>query len=490
MSALTSLAQLEAVASGVAQPLATVRHCHMAEAPLVLIPLKLAGEAAAPLAVMLGAGPDDPTMLMVPQPRNRDLRFAFAADLAKLVLNHIETSRGAVEELPPGKDGDDRIRYGDAPQILVPNRGGIGFLRMLGRSTRFRSTEGPYAVEPSVPVLGRWLTWFADRYDRPGSSLLLAATETLRMHWATGQSSLEDGNLAALLGWIDPPDGLDGPAAAALAEDPVSCPPAGPSTDPTFDNEVLAPAIAAYHASGGDHRAEERLRTVLAGQLAPTWDVMWRAAALLRELPEGASVPGRWERDRDAFTYYHQTFGEAYPQARRDSPVRAAKRLHDLERAQDAYDAQRAFDDPLVMAEHRLSGQAFGGVVTECDPTRLDETGKRPKLRPYLRIGTEDPVRLDVGTTVCNAARPSLKGKVVEFGVGGVLLELTGGMGRKLSPEPGSVPGVGDRVCFTSLTDGSYGAARFPEREDTPWTHGGPPEEYVPTDEDAEEEWS
>lgn len=490
MSALSSLARLQAVAAGTAQPLATVRHCHLADAPLVLVPLKLAGEAAAPLAVMAGSTPDDPVLLAVPQPRNRDLRFAFAAAFAKLVLNHVETSRGAVEELPPDREGGERIRYGDAPQLLVPNRGGVAFLRLMGRSTRFRSTEGPYAVDPAVPVLGRWLTWFTERHDHPGSSLLQAMTETLRLHWATGQSSLEDGNLAALTGWIDPPDGMDGPAAAARAEDPVICPPAGPATDPTFDNEVLAPAIAAYDRSGPGSRAEERLRSVLAGQLTPTWDLMWRAVALLRTLPEGASVPRRWERDRDAFTYYHQTFGEAYPQARRDPPVRAARRLHDLERAQDAYDAQRAFDDPLVMAEHRLAGQAFGGTVTECDPTRLDETGRRPKLRPLLRVGTRDPVRLDVGTAVCAAARPALKGRIVEIGDGSVLLELTGGMGRRLTPEPGVVPAAGDRVCFTSLTEGSFGAARFPDREDTPWTHGGPPGEYVPTGEDAAEEWS
>ncbi|HEY8481778.1 MAG TPA: hypothetical protein VIL71_18285, partial [Spirillospora sp.] len=189
-------------------------------------------------------------------------------------------------------------------------------------------------------------------------------------------------------------------------------------------------------------------------------------------------------------TYYHQTFGEAYPQARRDSPVRAARRLHDLERAHEAYEAQRAFDDPLVMAEHRLAGEAFGGVVVECDPERLDETGKRPKLRPLLRVETSDPVRLEPGTTVCSAARPALKGRIVRVGGGAVVLELTAGMGRKLTPEPGVVPRVGDRVCFTSLMEGSYGVAKFPDREDTPWTHGGPPEDYVPTDEDAAEEWS
>jgi hypothetical protein len=492
VSVLSSLAQLEAARNGRAQPLATVRHCHLAEAPLVVIPLKLAGEAAAPLAVMLGTGRSDPTTLIVPQPRNRDLRFAFAADLAKPVLNHIEASRGDIEELPPSKDGEERIRYGDAPQVLVPNRGGVGFLRLLGRSTRFRRTEGPYAVDAAVPVLGRWLTWFADRNDHPGSSLLMAVTDVLRLHWATGQSALEDGNLAALMGWVAPPDGMDGLAAAALAEDPVACPPAGPATDPSFDNEVLAPAITAYDRSGGDPRAEERVRRALESQLTPTWELMWRAVDVLRELPEGASVPSRWERDRDVFTYYHQTFGEAYPQARRDPPVRAARRLHDLERAQEAYEAQRAFDDPLVMAEHRLAGQAFGGEVVECDPTRLDETGKRPKLRPHLRVRTADPVRLEPGTAVCEASRPSLKGRVVEVdaAAGVLLVELTGGMGRKLVPEPGVVPETGSRVVFTSRTADSWGTARFPDSEDTPWTHGGPPGEHVPDDEDAAEDWS
>ncbi|WP_308287256.1 hypothetical protein [Actinomadura parmotrematis] len=487
---LTSLAQVQAAAAGVAQPVATVRHCHLAAAPLVMVPLKMAGEAAAPLAVMLGSDRAAPELLAVPQPRNRDLRFAFAAEFAKLVLEHVAANVGAAESLGEGKDGEERVRYTEAPQILLPNRGGVGFLRLLGRSTRFRRTEGPYAVEPAVPALGRWLTWYADRHDRPGSSLLLTMTETLRLHWATGQSSLEDGNLAALVGWIDPPDGLDGPAAARRAEDPVASPPAGPATDPTFDNEVLAPAIAAYDGAGRDPRAEERVRDALRGQLAPTWDLMWRSVDLLRTLPEGGSVARRWERDRDGFTWFHRSFAESLPQPRRDIAVRAARRLHDLERAQDAYEAQRAFDDPLVMIEHRLNGLAFGGVVVGGDPARLDESGKRPKLRPHLLVATGDPVRLDPGATVVNAARPGLKGRVLEVGADGVLVELTGGMGRGLVPAAGSVPQVGERVVFTSLTEGSFGPARFPEAEDTPWTHGGPPAEYVPTDEDAQEDWS
>jgi hypothetical protein len=71
-----------------------------------------------------------------------------------------------------------------------------------------------------------------------------------------------------------------------------------------------------------------------------------------------------------------------------------------------------------------------------------------------------------------------------------VVLELKGGMGRSLTPPPGSVPAVGEDVTYTSLRDDFQPAPKFPDKEDTPWTHGGPPPEYVPDDDDAREDWS
>ncbi len=209
MSTLTSLARAQAVRADRAQPIATVRHVHLHEPPLVLIPLTLAGEANAPQAAMVGDHPDEPRLLVVPQPRNRDQRFAFAASLASIVVSYIDGfTAGSLETVPTDRGRDSRYWYADAPQILVPNAGGISFLRLFGRSTRIRRPYGDYAVAPAVPMLGRWLTFFAERTEHPGSCLLLAATDALTLHWATGQSAVEDQNLAALLGWIDPPAGL------------------------------------------------------------------------------------------------------------------------------------------------------------------------------------------------------------------------------------------------------------------------------------------
>src|SRR6266702_5066673 len=297
MSTLTSLARAVALERGRAQPACTVRHLHVSGRPLVFIPLALAGEAGAPLAAMAGADPDSPRLLVVPQPRNRDQRFAFAADLAAVIVPYIESFFRALEPVPGGRE--PRSRFADAPQILVPGPAALGFTRLLGRSTRFWRSEGAYAVPEPVPLLGRWLTYLAERAEYPGSSLLVAATGALALHWASGQSPVEDLNLAALLGWIDPPAGLTGAEAAAAAEDPVAWPPAGPATDPTFDNEVLAPLMAAHDraAASGDGRSVRRARSaledVLAGQLSPTWRLMWQAVRLLRRASRRAGMSPR-----------------------------------------------------------------------------------------------------------------------------------------------------------------------------------------------------
>ncbi|WP_432984249.1 hypothetical protein [Dactylosporangium sp. CA-233914] len=494
MSSLTALARALAVRHEAAQPITTVRHTHVAQRPLVFIPLTLAGEANAPLAALAGDDPDRPRLLIVPQPRNRDQRFQFAAELGRLVVSYVDGFARHQEDVK------GRRRFTDAPQLLVPNPGGVEFVRLFGRSTRLRRTYGEYAVKPVVPLLGKWLTFFAERAEHPGSALMLAMTSTLTQHWATGQSAVEDANLAAVLAWLDPQDDRSPFEAALDAEDPDIWPPAGPATDPAFDAGSLAPAIERYAKTDADsvarRAARERLESVLRGQLEPTWRLMWRAVSLLRTLPPGASVLERWADDRDAYTNFATYVQEpgSLPQARRDSAVAAAKRLNRLERAQAQYDAQRALDDPLVMAEFRLAGEAFAGEVVAAEADRLDATGPRRKLRPHVTVRTSDPLRLTVGAELRSPARRTQTARILTVSEvdGGldVRLELTGGMGRALTPAPGSVPEFGERVTYSTVSAGFQPGGNFPAVEDTPWTHGGPPPPPEPTEEDAVEAWS
>ncbi|MEU5081270.1 MULTISPECIES: hypothetical protein [Streptomyces] len=517
MSLITTLARLEAVDSGRAQPAATVRHRHLSDRPLVFVPLTTSGETGAPLGALVGTDRDAPRLLVVPQPRDRDLRFTFLADLADVVLPHIESYADAVEAAERTETDPEtgkRVKVAaelcaDAPQLIVPSRTGLDFVRLLGRSMRFRRTaeqdpDAPYPAPPRVPLLGRWLTHYGERARVPGSSLLLALTDVLSRHWATGQSGLEDEHLGALLAWIDPPEGTTGAEAARRAElardadGQLLCPPAGPATDPAFDNKLLAPAIERYDRArtalaaaedplAADARlaaltaAEREIRDLVASRTRPTWDAVWRGLDLLRALPAGAHVEGRWTRDRWSFTAHRDRVraGEP-PQPRRDDAVTAANKLATREREQARLEAQEALDDPLVMAGRRLAGEAFAGEVT--DVVMAYSEGRRPSPRPLVTVRTDDRPHLAERARVYRSldGRPQ-SAEFVGYEAEGVLtLRVLDRMGRGKEPEPGSVPEKGDRVCFTLFEHEQRGGAKLPDPEDTPWTHGGPPGEAAP----------
>jgi hypothetical protein len=114
MSLLTALARAQAVEAGRAQPLTTVRHTFLSDRPLVLVPLVLAGEAAAPLAAMVGDDEAAPTLLVVNNPRNRTQRFDFVADLAGIVLSYVNRRTRTVEPNPASRG--TKMRNADAPQ--------------------------------------------------------------------------------------------------------------------------------------------------------------------------------------------------------------------------------------------------------------------------------------------------------------------------------------------------------------------------------------
>ena len=141
-----------------------------------------------------------------------------------------------------------------------------------------------------------------------------------------------------------------------------------------------------------------------------------------------------------------------------------------------------------------MTGEAFAGAVTAAEPDRVDATGRRRVLRPRVTVETDDVVLAVPGTVLTSPARPSQQARVVSVAPAGdrtaVLLQLRGGMGRALTPEPGSVPETGEAVCYATFGDGFQRLPDFPAPEDTPWTHGGPPQPYVPSDDDAGEAWS
>ena len=277
MTLLTTLARLEAASTGRAQPLSRVRHRHLSGQPLVLIPLTLAGDPATPVAAMAGTSRTARGCWSCRSPATASSACASWPAWPGPCWTTSPPGRPTTEMVPATSKREERRRYADAPQILVPNRAARDYLGLLGRATRFQPTDGPYAVDPSVPVLGRWLTFLADRADHPGSALLADLTTLLAAQWATGQSPLEDAHLAAQLAWIDPPAGHDRPAGRARRRGPAPLPARRPATDPGFDRAILEPLVRNHDRASQDRdqpgtaRAAAEITEAVRGQLEPTW---------------------------------------------------------------------------------------------------------------------------------------------------------------------------------------------------------------------------
>jgi hypothetical protein len=486
MSIWVAAARLEAAERRIAEPIAAYHHRRLTDRPLVIIPLFLTGEASAPLAVAIGSARSERQILTVPQPRSLQQRDVLVTRLAQIIMAYVDAHTSARSTRVDTK-GKEHSWYTNAPQIIVPNPAGITALAHIGRMTRFSRVDGPYALDPIVPRCGCWLTFFADRGEQAGSALLTSATDLLCEQWATGQSPEEDTSLPALLAWIDPPEGFDALEAARTTEDPLLVPPAGPATDPGFDNAHLEGAMSAYDKAhrADDQRAQreavERLTDALTTQLAPTWESVWNAISLLRALPEAPSAAARWLTDCEAFTTYSDYLESGgLPQPRRDSPRAAAERLARLEQAQTEYDARRALEDPMILAERRCEGEAFTGTVTTREPDRTETSGKnRTVLRPRFTLTTQDPLRLGSGSGLL--ASPGMpqghRAKIIAIaadkGVSTVTLEVTKGMGTPKKPTPGTVPDIGREVSYTLAPD-YRPTPKFPPAEQTPWTHRHP----------------
>ena len=507
MSRVSALAHLEAMETMTAVLLTRFRHRHLSDRPLVVVPLTMAGEAGIPLAAMVGDAKRSPTLLVVGQPRNRDQRFAFAADFGRIVMDYIDSCRQNRREIA-SRSEEPRSQYTNAPQILVPNLGGIKALGDLGRMCRFRRPTDPYPVPAVVPRLGMWLTFLVETAERAGTSMLLPVTGLLAEHWATGQSVLEDQNLASLMAWIAPPDGLSVQQAMADAENPTVCPPAGPATSPEFDNTYLAPAIRRFDTARatGDQQAvadaQANLRDLIGEQIKPTWRTMWTAISLLRGVPEAPRAATRFASDCASFTVYsdYQDSGDALPQPKRDGAIGAAKRLSRLERALAGFEADMAFDDPYILADRRSLGEAFAGVVVAAEPNRVVTTDTNRRVpRPWVTVRTLDPIRLADDSKLISPSMPAGHKAVIVSTIRDgeaslVTVEVTGGMGRARVPKAGTVPAIGQRVAY--LPDPGWRPTPvFPEPDQIPWTHTVDAEDSESadpeaSDEAAAEEWA
>lgn len=471
MNAFDTYLKLEAFQAQRAVPRARFRHVHLSGRPFVIVGYHLAGDPGAPMALTFGSQHDNAVTVIVPEPRNRALRFEKLAEFGDLLLRYLNQFDRT--ESVRGRRGWEDVCV-DAPQIVLANPATANWLYdIVGRFTRSLPTTGDDPAPRSVVEAGKHLSFFGGMRRIAGSSLTMIATESLTGHYATGQLDGEDQNLEALLGWIEPGEHGSGSAAALVRE---LRPPAGPISDPRWDADHLQQLIKNWHQADTPARrgrAEAVMRSQLAEQLSCGWNGCWDALDHLRCLPEAAHVAMRWASDRKQWTKHFARMITGEARFRNiPTPVHSARSLRISEDSVSRLESEMALDDPLILARLAASGEALAGHVVRVDPTNTEPGPSRAVRRPLVDIVPSIRFLRPPGSVLALVRTPGVRAEVQHvLPDGTVRLKVVAGANQ--SGTVGRLPAAGQRVEFAPHVE-FYPSPGLPD--EVPWTHRLPEE--------------
>jgi len=426
------------------------------DADLLIIAFIRMGGESAPWAVGFGQPGREPTILSVPEPRNRDLVAGMAAEFVPALLTHLrhpEHSRDVIT----GPEHTLPVR-----QVWLPNSTHLDMLHYLAYAYTFTKWGDP-ARALMLNKLGRATNWLFQEAHRPGQVTTMVATEVLRESFAFPAQDVRQGHLGYLLAWLRTDGAREERMRAAEAAEQVTI---ATSLDPALERDTLDRAVEQWNDArrAGDTRGEARpsrtIGSALKPEVAHRWRLTEQAIRLLRSdgrrVNSGAARLEAASREEHWYRYLRierrindDTDGPAYvPSPETDRyAAPAAARFFTHEESEEVRYGALIHDDTELQADAIADGEALRGTIVR---VRDDNPHGRAQT-PVWTIESPDtgPLRLRESSRVCPVGLPQREGHIRSIeplpnGGRRLEVEITGWKRARRVPGLGAIPAACD----------------------------------------------
>lgn len=400
-------------------PLGRTRHFPIAKDKdlLILAFVRMGGESL-PWGIAFGHPGGQPTILTVPEPRNRDLVAEMVEAFASHLLTHFRHpayGRDAVT----GPDHHLPLR-----QVWLPNQTHLDMLHFLAYAYTFTRAGTPDRVQ-RLRALGRLAGWLFRESRRPGQVSVMVATDALRAAFTFPAETVRQAHLGFLLAWLEEKGGRDARLEAAREAERLSI---ATSLDPAEERDVFQDLVDRFNEArtAGDAPTAERvaaeIRRLLEPELRRRFELTERAVRRLRTdpRPENRGVERLIRASREEHWYQYVRLeleqndggdGPAFvPSPETDRhPAAAASRYMTHESAAELAQTALLHDDPELQALAVAAGDAFHGTIVG-----VRDRGNGRATRPFWTIETDSrtSLRLREGSNVCVAGLPDRIGRI------------------------------------------------------------------------------
>jgi hypothetical protein len=390
-----------------------------ADRDLLLVAFVRMGGESSPWAIGYMKPGGAPTVLSVPEPRNRDLVADMVARFAPVLLGHLqhpEHSREAVT----GPDHTRPIR-----QIWLPNPTHLEMFHYLAYAYTFARTGAPERVR-LLNAFGRATNWVFQESQRPGQMTAMIATAALRESFTFPAEDVRQGHLGFLLAWLRTAGGRDARLEAAVEAERHSV---ATALDPALERDELDRLVERRSEAerANNTRARDgltpRIHAVLEPEIVRRLRLVEQAIQVLRRdrrrlnagvtQLEAASRSEHWYRCVRIERRLNDA-GDGPPIATSPEtdrhPAAAASRFFIYEESEDLRYAVLVHDDVEVQADAVADGEAFRGTIVNVQ----DATFGTARATPIWTIESDDtgPLRLREGSPVCPAGVRGRKGVI------------------------------------------------------------------------------